>query len=297
MTKPLLFELSAAAGLGDSLCAMLDCERGQVSRRHFPDGESYFRFLTAVGGRNVILLCTLDRPDPKIPSLLFAAAAAREQGAATVGLVAPYLAYMRQDKAFQHGEAVTSTAFANLVSTHFDWLSTVDPHLHRHARLSEIYSVPSTVAHATQPIVDWLTQEVAEPVIVGPDEESLQWVQAIATAVGGPATVLRKVRNGDLEVSIDGRPLGQIAGRNVVIVDDIASSARTLVEAVRLVRATTEADAMCIVVHPIFAGDSYEKLQAAGAKRIVSTNTVEHSTNAIDIAETLAQAVWRALNP
>lgn len=295
MKTPLLFELSAAGGLADALCARLDCARGHASGRQFPDGESYFRFLDTVGGRHVLLLCTLDRPDPKIPTLLFAAAAAREQGAASVGLIAPYLAYMRQDKAFQAGEAVTSVAFAKLISAHFDWLATVDPHLHRHTALSQVYSVPAVVAHATDPIADWLRDEVPDPVIVGPDEESLQWAEAIASSVGGRAVVLHKVRSGDLEVAIDGAALGQLEGRNAVIVDDIASSARTLVEAVKLVRKATGEEPTCIVVHPIFAGDAFDELQAAGAKRIVSANTVEHSTNAIDIAGPLAEAVLQAL--
>ncbi|WP_164119514.1 ribose-phosphate pyrophosphokinase-like domain-containing protein, partial [Stenotrophomonas maltophilia] len=85
----------------------------------------------------------LAQPNEKILPLIFAAATARELGAARVGLVAPYLAYMRQDRRFNPGEAVTSRQMAHLVSGAFDWMVTVDPHLHRYSDLSEIYSIPT----------------------------------------------------------------------------------------------------------------------------------------------------------
>lgn len=293
--KPVLFQLSAAAGLAEALCRELDAEQGELSRRSFPDGESYLRFVTPVRDRAVILLSTMDQPDPKIPAMLFAAAAAREQGATSVGLVAPYLAYMRQDKAFQPGEAVTAVSFARVMSAHMDWLATVDPHLHRYKSLADLYSVPAVAAAAAKPIADWIGANVPDPVIVGPDEESAQWVEAIARLAQAHSVVLRKVRHGDLAVSIDGEALQAISGGNLVIVDDIASSAGTLIEATRLVRDAVRADPICVVVHPLFACDAYDHLKSSGARLIVSTNTVAHPSNAIDIALPLAQAAREAM--
>jgi ribose-phosphate pyrophosphokinase len=74
------------------------------------------RFACDVAGRSVILLCSLARPNNRILPLLFAADAARDLGAGEVGLVAPYLAYMRQDRRFNPGEAITSQSFARLLS-------------------------------------------------------------------------------------------------------------------------------------------------------------------------------------
>ena len=79
------------------------------------------------------LICTLTHPDQQFLLLVFAADAARELGAREVNLVAPYLAYMRQDKRFHDGESVTSRSFARMVSSTLDKLLTVDPHLHRYA--------------------------------------------------------------------------------------------------------------------------------------------------------------------
>lgn len=291
--RPLLFEFSAAPGLADRLAQLLDADVGRMSRRQFPDGESYLRYETALEGRDVILLCTLDRPDPKLAPLIFASAAARDQGASDVGLVAPYLAYMRQDKEFHSGEAVTSRAFAALLSQHVDWLVTVDPHLHRFHSLEAIYSVPAIAATATTAIADWMRDNVEQPVIIGPDEESAQWVERIAQLANARSTVLRKQRSGDYSVTIDQHGLEQLGKGTPVLIDDIASSGRTLIEAAQLVRNASREVPICAVVHPIFAENSYRQLIDSGVRQVVSTNTIAHATNAIDVSAALAEAVGR----
>ena len=133
--KTLVFALPGNEQLADALASQLHAARGELLVRQFPDEESYLRFGTEVAGCQVVLVCTLDRPDRKFMQLAFAAGTARELGAARVGVVAPYLAYMRQDMRFQAGEAITSVNFARLFSGIADWLLCVDPHLHRHLSL------------------------------------------------------------------------------------------------------------------------------------------------------------------
>ena len=109
-----------------------------------------------------------------------------------VGLVAPYLAYMRQDRRFKPGEAVTSREVAQLLSGAFDWLVTVDPHLHRYTSLAEIYRIPTHVTHAAPLISQWIKANVPRALVIGPDSESEQWVSAVASEAGAPFTVLRE---------------------------------------------------------------------------------------------------------
>jgi ribose-phosphate pyrophosphokinase len=293
--KPLLFTLEASPGLAEGLARHTGFDIGEIERRQFPDGESYVRLLTQVEGREVLLLCSLDRPDTKTLPLLFAAGAARAQGARRIGLVAPYLGYMRQDKAFKPGEAITSVTYASLLSGAVDWLITLDPHLHRYPGLASVYSVPGFVASAANPIAGWIRDNVDNPVLVGPDEESKQWVARIAQLAHARSTVFRKTRSGDFNVAIAGEGLAQIEGGTPVIIDDIASSARTMIEAVRVLREAGQPPPVCIAVHPIFAGDAYERLVAAGPAAIVSTNAVAHISNAIDVSAEIAAAVGKAL--
>jgi ribose-phosphate pyrophosphokinase len=213
-----------------------------------------------------------------------------------VGLVAPYLAYMRQDRRFREGEALTSTSFAKLISAKFDWLLTVDPHLHRHHSLAEIYSIPTEVVHAAPLLAQWTQSHVANPVIVGPDEESEQWAREVAEAVPCPYFVLQKVRQGDRKVIVSPvADMNRLAGRTPVLVDDIVSSAVTMSETVRQWTAAGLEPPVCVGVHAVLAPGAIETLGAAGAKLIVTTNTISHDSNQIDVAPILVPGLRRLL--
>jgi len=261
-----------------------------LETRRFPDGETYLRLRTDVSGRHVAIVCTLDHPDSKFLPLAYTAATARELGAKQVGLVAPYLAYMRQDHRFKKGEAVTSTYFARLLSASFDWLVTVDPHLHRHSSLDEIYAIASRVAHADQPLSGWIRRNVERPLIVGPDSESQQWVSGIAAGAHCPSVVLNKRRLGDKQVNIDLPDLSAWRNRKPVLVDDIVSSAATMIEAARLLIAAGLSKPVCVGIHGLFADKSFEALSEL-ADGIVTTNTIAHPSNGIDVSEQIAAAV------
>ena len=228
MTPSLIIAMPGNEAMAQTLAQLLRFDVGQVELRAFPDGETYLRFVTELSERELVLVCTLDRPNVKILPLLFAAATGRELGATKVGLVAPYLAYMRQDRRFQPGEAVTSREIGRLLSNGFDWLITVDPHLHRYSTLVEIYRIPTRVVHAAPLMSEWIRKHVSNPLIIGPDSESEQWVSAVAKDAGAPFAVLEKVRLGDRKVEISVKGLTNIDGRTPVLVDDIISSGRTM---------------------------------------------------------------------
>ncbi len=290
MTKPQLFALPGNEAFCERLAELLHADVGRLDTRQFPDGESYLRFIDSPAGRTVMLVCTLAHPNDKFLPLLLGATAARDLGATKVGLVAPYLAYMRQDRRFLDGEAVTSRCVAGLLSTAFDWLVTVDPHLHRYKSLAEIYTVPARVTHAAPLISAWIKANVQAPLLIGPDGESEQWVAAVAANAEAPFTVLEKTRHGDRDVEISMRHLDRLAGRTPVLIDDIISSGRTMLEAVRHVRQQSNTPPICIGVHGIFADQADVALAAAGA-RIVTTNTIPHPSNAIDVTGLLASAI------
>ena len=212
MTAPLLVAMPGNEGLAASLAEKLGVEVGHVETRKFPDDETYLRLLANPEGRPVAVVCTLDHPNDKLLSLLFAAATARDLKASSVGLVSPYLAYMRQDRRFKPGEAVTSREVARLLSGAFDWLVTVDPHLHRYDSLGEIYAIPTRVIRAAPLISEWIKKNIANPLIIGPDSESEQWVAAVANDAAAPHSVLEKTRLGDREVVIKTRRYGGVEG-------------------------------------------------------------------------------------
>lgn len=244
----------------------------------FPDGESLVRVEPPPPGSQAVLVCSLNQPDARTVPLLMAAGTLRELGALQVGLVAPYLGYMRQDIRFQPGQAVSARLYARLLSAHFDWLLAVDPHLHRIHDLSEVYNLRSRVLHAAPRMAQWIKARVDKPLIVGPDGESAQWAADVAARAEAPVVVVQKTRLGDTDVRSTIPDLHLHPGRTPVLIDDIISSGRTLVAALDHLRAAGSPPPVCVAVHGLFAGDALSVIRAAGATQIAVTNTVDGVT-------------------
>lgn len=293
--KPLILTLQKNELTGERLAAALDAQAGFVDTRRFPDGESYVRLETDARSRDVIVVCSLDQPDGKFLPLIFLADTARDLGARSVGLVCPYLAYMRQDTRFKSGEGVTSAYFADALGRHFDWLVTVDPHLHRRQNLAEIYRIPTAIGHAAPLIAAWIRDHVSAPLIVGPDSESEQWVASVAQGAQAPYTVLAKQRNGDRDVDISAPEISRFQGRTPVLVDDIISTARTMIETAKRLQSAGASELVAVGVHGLFVERAYEELRAAGVGTIATCSTVPHPSNAIDVTPVLAKAAGKLL--
>ena len=276
MTSALqLYAMPGNEARADALAARLGdaAARAALELHRFPDGESLVRVQPPAGP--AALVCTLRDPDRLSVPLLMAAATLRELGAGSVGLVAPYLAYMRQDRAFEPGQAVSARIYARWLSAHFDWLLTVDPHLHRIASLEQVYTLRARVVHAAPAVARWIAAQIRRPLLIGPDAESRQWVADVAARIGAPMLVLDKQRRGDLDVSSSLPELAQWRQRTPVLLDDIASSGRTLAVVLQQLRAQGLADAVCVVTHGLFARDALPVLRAAGAARLACTDSVD----------------------
>lgn len=286
--KTIFFALPGNEILTQKIARQLHAETGEAIIRKFPDGETYVRIKSGVKGKRVVLVCTLHQPDEKLLSLYFLSQTAKSLGAACTCLIAPYLAYMRQDKRFHPGEAVTSDYFGLLISQFAETLVTIDPHLHRRNSLSEVYQIPCRVAHAASSISAWIKDNIKNPVLIGPDSESEQWVSQVAKNAGAPFLVLEKIRQGDNEVEVSVPNLEGYKNHTPVLVDDIISTARTMIETVGHLNRAGMIAPVCIGVHGVFAGNAYRELKNAGTAGIITCNTIPHESNRIDISDVLA---------
>lgn len=287
----ILLALPGAEPLAERLAAELHCSANTVEVHCYPDGEAGVRLRNDPAGQRVLLVAHLDHPDTKALPLLFAADAARDLGAAEVGLVAPYLPYMRQDDRFRSGEAITSRAFARLLSAAFDFVVTVDPHLHRWPSLDAIYTARTRVVAAAPAIAGWIAREVHDPLIVGPDAESAQWVAAVAERLSAPYVVMTKVRRGDRDVQVRMPEGATCEGRQPVLLDDIISSGHTVATASRVLHEAGWPQPLCVAVHALVDAAGLDMLHRAGITRVVSCDTVPHPTNAIGVASLLADGI------
>ncbi len=287
---PVILPALGNRALAARLSGRLGMELGSITARQFPDGEHYLRVDTPVAGRDIAIACTLARPDETLLPLLLLAATARDLGARSVGLVAPYLAFMRQDERFAAGEGITSVYVAKLLSDAFDWLVTVDPHLHRWSSLDAFYTTPTRVVQSAPAIAAWVETNVERPLLVGPDAESAQWVERIGAISGAPSLILEKVRRGDREVAISVPDLEEWSGHTPVVIDDIISTGMTMLGTLDHLAAAGVAHSVCIGVHAVFAGDAYRTF-AGRTGKLVTCNTVTHSSNEIAVDDLLADAV------
>jgi len=283
--------MPASGSQAETLARALGCDVITPEVHRFPDGEVCTRIERSLAGHDAILVGSL-YPDPleRFMTAAFLAGNARDRGARKVGLVAPYLAFMRQDNEFRVGEGITSRYFARMVSQTVDWLVTVDPHLHRHNSLDGLYSIPTTIARSASAIARWIKSEIAKPYLVGPDAESVQWVRVIAESCGAPYVILEKTRRGDRDVSISAPPKDGWNGHTPILVDDIVSTGRTMIEATRQLRAAGVAAPLCVAIHAVFADNVLDDLVNAGAAGIVSCDTIAHASNKICVAESIAAA-------
>ena len=289
----LIFALPGNEKRAEGLAKTLKAEVGKVILRRFPDGESYVCVESNVKEKTVIIVATLHEPDDKFLQIVFLAAALKDLGAKRIMLVAPYLAYMRQDRRFKAGEAITSVCFAKLISEWFDALITIDPHLHRYSSLNEIYTIPNIALQAAPLISDWIRENISNPLLVGPDSESEQWVKSVAMRANAPHIVLEKIRRGDRNVEISIPDIEKWREKTPVLVDDIISTARTMIETVNHLKKGGLTAPVCLGVHAVFAGNAYTDLLASGVAGVDTCDTIEHTSNAISVLPLLTEGVLR----
>ncbi len=288
--------LPDVAQKAERVAARLGVPCRTIAVRAFPDGESLVTIPLAC--THPAIYVDLHRPNAKIMDLLLTADALRDQGARAITLIAPYLPYMRQDRAFHPGEAVSQRTFGKLIAAHFDRVITVDPHLHRTSRLEQALEGKPGIVLSAAAAMAALAQYHGcgrDALVMGPDEESLPMSKAVATALGAEAGVATKQRLGDRAVRM-ALPEGlRLRGRRIVIVDDIISSGTTLAT---LASDLKEGGAQTIdvyVTHALCDAGAVLGLHAAGVRYVTSADTIDHPTNGMSMESAIADALAQPL--
>jgi ribose-phosphate pyrophosphokinase len=278
------------------LAVRLGVTAGEIAVHTFPDGE--IRVTVKRAPAVAIVYASLDRPNDKLLTLMLASEAYRRSGVRRLVLVAPYLCYMRQDAAFQPGEAISQTVVGGLLASAFDRIVTVDAHLHRTSDIREVFpGIEADNLSAMPAIADSLraTGFDRTAIVVGPDAESEAWVSDLAARLELPYIAARKTRHGDRSVEIELPRPDAVAGRPVLLVDDLVSSGGTLAVCARVLGAAGATSIDALVTHALFPPETTHELARAGIRSVRSTNSVPHATNAIALDGLLAQALEREI--
>ena len=261
--------------------------------KSFPDGDIYLKFNTKIRKQEVVIVQSFQpHSDMSLFDIVFAAETAKQLGAKKVILVAPYLAYMRQDKMFNYGECISSRVMAKLLNKSVDKIITIDPHLHRYKSLKDIFTIPATKLTANSVIATFIKKSIKNPVIIGPDWESYQWADVIAKLVGCESTCLEKTRFSSRTVKSKMIKPIECKDKNVVIVDDIISTGHTMIEAAKKAKKMGAASVTAIGVHGLFVEGAIDQMKKY-FDNIYTTNCIEHETNKIDVSSLLLEKLQK----
>lgn len=275
---------------GKDIAQQLGLSADEISIHHFPDKESLVT-LPDKKNNHVILYLSLDYPNNKLIELLLTCKTLRSQGTKRISLVAPYLCYMRQDKSFNPGEVVSQQVIGQWFSELVDDIITVDPHLHRIQSLDTVIPETNTIVLSATPMLGEFIKSLEKTVhLIGPDEESLQWVKNVAHISHSPYSVARKKRLSDNHVEIQ-LPEIDYKDQYVILIDDVISTGHTVAQtATRLFsEGAKQVDAMA--THALFSQDAMAILNHSKIKNIWTSNSITHSTNHISLDKLLAQQI------
>lgn len=256
----------------------------------FPDGDMYLKFSSKLKGQKLIIVESFQpNSNDALLNIIFAAKNAKSLGAKKIVLVCPYLAFMRQDKRFNDGEAINAQIMSDLLNNSgLDRIITIDPHLHRIKKMKDIFKIQAENLTANDIIADFIGKKFKNEIVIGPDWESYQWADKISARLGVEDTVLEKTRSTSRKVSVEVKKEITIKGKNVIIVDDIISTGNTMIKALKEAKKRGAKTVTAIGVHGLFVEKAYEKMKKAGFDNIYTVNTIEHKSNKIDITKLIS---------
>lgn len=297
MSKVAIQSLPSCVSDANRLASRLGLSLQEIALHRFPDGE--MRVTVGRAASTTIVYASLDQPNDKLLAILFAAEALRRGGARRLVLLAPYLCYMRQDAAFHEGEAISQKAVGRLLAATVDRVITVDAHLHRTTDIRAVFpGIEAENLSAMPAIANALRITGIDPatIVVGPDAESRPWVSDLAGRLGLAHAVAQKIRRGDRAVEIGFAEPASVAGRPVLLVDDIVSSGGTLIACAKALSAAGAKAIDAVITHALFPPEMAIEFTNAGIGSIRSTSSVPHPTNAIPLDDIFATALRSEIN-
>jgi len=279
-----------------SFARAMGLEYRSVALHIFPDGER--RVLVPGAAREPIIFRSLHDPDHKLIELILAASVLRREGALSLTLVAPYMAYMRQDIVFHPGEAVSQSVIGGVLAASYDRFVAVDPHLHRTPKLDAVFAEkPALALTAAAAMADHFKRSgaFADMLVVGPDVESGTLVAAFAAVAGLNWVTAVKSRRGDRDVAISIPQDVSVSGRPVIVVDDVISSGATMAVLAKTLKERGARAVDVYATHALFDEAAADAMHGAGIDRIFSCDSVLHPSNAVSLAQTIAEGLkkWR----
>ena len=274
---------SQSQNLAFKVAKLLNTKLTRVEYKRFPDNEIYVRVVDEINDDEAVIVNTQKNQNDAIVETILLCDALRDEGVKNITLVAPYLAYARQDKKFNPGEAISIRALAKIYSNIVDKLITINPH---ETHIKEFFTIPFIYGDAIPKLAEYVKDKLENPIVLAPDKGALEFAKTASKILNAEYDYLEKTRLSPTEIQIAPKTL-DAKDRDVLIIDDIISTGGTMATAVKLLKEQGAKKIIAACVHPVLIGDALNKLYSAGVEEVVGTDTYLSEVSKVSVAEVI----------
>ena len=292
-----IFSGSSHESLVQQVCSHVGSPKGSINLGYFPDGEIYAQILENVRGRSVFIIQSIvEKPNEYLMELLIIIDALKRASAKQIIPVIPYFGYSRQDRKDKPRVAISAKLVADLLEkAGATRILTMDLHADQ---VQGFFNIPVDNLYAKPVLLQALSQlPQEETVIVGPDVGSIKLARAFANGIGAHLAVADKRRISSMEVETT-TIIGEVNNKRVILVDDICSTANTLIGAAEACQKAGAKEVYAAVSHCLCLPHAIKKLQRSTIKKIFVSNTIPGTTyltsnqfEVVSVAKILAKAI------
>lgn len=290
---------NANRALSQAICAVLDVPLGDATIGRFPEGEIKVQLHDNIRGRDVFIIQSISEPvNDHLMEALILVDAAKRASAKRVTVVLPYYGYARQDRKARPRVPITAKLIANLlVTSGVDRVLTMDLHA---GQIQGFFDIPVDHLYSINVLGGYLVdKEIENLVVVSPDVGGIKMARAYSHLLNTPLAIVDKRREDEHSIKVMNL-IGDVEGKNVVIVDDMVSTGGSLVEAATALKEHGACDIYAAIVHPILAGPAVERINASIIKEFITTDSIpipQHKLidkiTVLSVAPLLAEAIKR----
>lgn len=302
MSEPqiLIFSGSSNPELTDKICNYLDVPKGLLELKRFSDKEIWAKFKENIRGRDVYIIQSTMSPAENIMELMILLDAAKRSSAKRVTAVIPYFGYARQDRKDQPRVAITAKLIANLITVAgADRVIAMDLHA---AQLQGFFDIPSDHLYASPVFLDIFRNKGDDLVVVSPDIGGIKLARSYAKKLNAQLVVIDKRRPKQNKAEVM-NIIGDVEGKDVLLVDDLIDTAGTFVSAINALKEKGAKKIFGAVTHPVLSGEAIEKLDNSDLSKLYVSDSIPLpegiSTKKIEVrtaAGLLAEAIRRTHN-
>ena len=295
-----IFSGTAHPQLARSIAEYVGIPLGDASIRSFPDGETSVRINENIRGRDVFIVQPTCPPaNHNLMELLIIVDAMRRASAARVTAVMPFFGYARQDRKDRPRVPITAKLVANLIAAAgVDRVLTVDLHAQQ---IQGFFDLPVDHLYALPVFLKHLRSRNLSPlVVVSPDVGGIKVADSYARALNVSLATVAKKRMSDTEVE-SAYIIGEVEGKNVLLVDDLTTTAGTITSAARICKAHGAKTIYAAVTHAVLTDMAIERLRESEIVELITTNSIPERRaqladcrmNVLDIAGLLGEGIRR----